>query len=327
MGMAMVMLNRRALLAGVSASLLPLQAKAAWPERAITLLHGFAPGGGTDTTARVIAEGLSKALGQTMVVETKPGAGTTLAGAQIARAAPDGYTISLITATYAASSAFYKSLPYRPVDDLKGICQVSESPYMFSNNAESPYKSLAELIAAAQKAEPLTFTYGTPGVGSGPHLIVEQISQLAGVKFQHIPFRGGAQAVIEVLAKRVDFMVDPPISMMEQIKAGKFRALAVTTAERFPSFPDVPTVAEAGFPGYSAPAWYGLVGPLGLPDDVVARLHAATVALLREDGVKERLLSLGSQARSSSPTAITDLLASDVKRWGDVLEKARIERI
>jgi tripartite-type tricarboxylate transporter receptor subunit TctC len=315
------------MLAGLSASLLPFQAKAAWPDRPITLLHGFAPGGGTDTTARVIAEGLSRMLGQTVVVENKPGAGTTLAGAQIARAAPDGYTISLITATYAASSAFYKSLPYRPVDDLKGICQVSESPYMFSNNTDSPHHSLAALIAAAQKAEPLTFTYGTPGVGSGPHLIVEQIAQLTGVKFQHIPFRGGAQAVIEVLAGRVDFMVDPPISMMEQIKAGKFRALAVTTAQRFPSFPDVPTVAEAGFPDYSAPAWYGLVGPLGLPDDVVTRVHDATVTLLKDDAIKERLLSLGSQARASSPTEVTDLLAADVKRWGGVLDKAKIERI
>jgi tripartite-type tricarboxylate transporter receptor subunit TctC len=321
------MLNRRTLLAGLSASLLPFQAKAAWPERSITLLHGFAPGGGTDATSRVLAEGLSKILGQTVVVETKPGAGTTLAGAQLARSAPDGYTISLITATYGASSAFYKSLPYKPVDDLKGICQVSEAPYMFSCNADAPFKNLAELIASAKKQPDKPLTYGTPGVGSGPHLIVEQIGQLAGVKFQHIPFRGGAQAVVEVLAGRIDFMVDPPISMIEQIKACKFRALAVTTAERFPSFPDIPTVAEAGFPGYAAPGWYSLVGPIGLPDDVVAKLNAATVTLLKDESVKERLLSLGSQAKASQPKEVIDLLASDVKRWGEVLEKAKIERI
>jgi tripartite-type tricarboxylate transporter receptor subunit TctC len=322
------MLNRRALLAGISASLLPYQSRAAaWPDRAITLLHGFAPGGGTDTTSRVLAEGLSKSLGQTVVVETKPGAGTTLAGAQLARATPDGYTISLITATYAASSAFYKSLPYKPVDDLKGICMVSESPYMFSCNADAPFKTLADLIAVAKTKPALTYTYGTPGVGSGPHLIVEQISQLAGVKFQHVPFRGGSQAVVEVLANRVDFMVDPPISMIEQIKAGKFRALAVTTAERFPSFPDVPTVAEAGFPGYAAPGWYGLVGPIGLPDDIVARIHDATATLLKSKDIQARMLELGSQAKASSPKEVTDVLASDVRRWTDVLEEAKIERI
>ena len=261
------MLSRRALLAGLSVTLLPFEARAAWPERAITLLHGFAPGGGTDTTARIIAEGLSKVLGQTIIVETKPGAGTTLAGAQLARATPDGYTISMITATYAASSAFYKQLPYKPVGDLRGISLVSESPYMFCNSTESPIANLAQMIAAAKAGKSLS--YGTPGVGSGPHLIVEQISQLAGVKFVHIPFRGGSQAVIDVLAGRVDFMVDPPISMTEQIKAGKFRALAVTTAQRFPGFEDVPTVAEAGFPGFAAPGWYGLVGPVGMPDAVV----------------------------------------------------------
>lgn len=320
-------LNRRTVLAGLAATLLPIRAQAAWPDKTITLLHGFAPGGGTDATSRVLAEGLSKILGQTVVVETKPGAGTTLAGAQLARAAPDGYTISLITATYGASSAFYKSLSYKPVDDLKGICQVSEAPYMFSCNADAPFKTLAELIALARTQPDKPFTYGTPGVGSGPHLIVEQVAQLAGVKFQHIPFRGGAQAVVEVLAGRVDFMVDPPISMIEQIKAGKFRALAVTTAQRFASFSDIPTVAEAGFANYAAPGWYALVGPAGLPDDIVARLHDATTTLLKDETVKERLLALGSQAKASQPKEVIDLLASDVKRWGEVLDKAKIERI
>jgi tripartite-type tricarboxylate transporter receptor subunit TctC len=319
------MLSRRAVLAGLSASLLPFEAQAAWPERAITLLHGFAPGGGTDTTARIIAEGLAKVLGQTVIVEDKPGAGTTLAGAQLARATPDGYTISMITATYAASSAFYKSLPYKPVGDLRGISLVSESPYMFCNSTESPIANLAQMIAAAKGGK--SISYGTPGVGSGPHLIVEQISQIAGVNFVHIPFRGGSQAVIDVLAGRVDFMVDPPISMTEQIKAGKFRALAVTTAQRFPGFEDVPTVAESGFPGFAAPGWYGLVGPVGMPDAIVQRLHDATVTVLAQDGVKERLLSLGSLGKSSSPTAITELLAADIKRWNDVLQKGNIERI
>ena len=263
---------------------------------------------------------------QTVLVESKPGAGTTLAAAQAARAAPDGYTILLATAGFAASAALYKKLSYRPVEDFAGVSLLTEAPYLIATNAEHPAQTLQQMLDLA-KAKSGQVTYGTPGVGSGPHLMVELIGQMTGVKFTHVPFRGGAQAVVEVLARRIDFMVDPPLSMIEHVRSGKFRALAVTTAKRSPSFPDSPTVAEAAVPGFEAAAWFGLIGPRGMPDDIVQRLNAACASVLADSAVREKIKGLGAEARHSSPKEITDLIATDIKRWSDVVEKANIERI
>jgi tripartite-type tricarboxylate transporter receptor subunit TctC len=290
------------------------------------MVHGFAPGGGADATARIAADGLGKLLGQTVLVESKPGAGTTLAAAQAARAAPDGYTILLATAGFAASAALYKKLSYRPVEDFAGVSLLTEAPYLIATNAEHPAQTLQQMLDLA-KAKSGQVTYGTPGVGSGPHLMVELIGQMTGVKFTHVPFRGGAQAVVEVLARRIDFMVDPPLSMIEHVRSGKFRALAVTTAKRSPSFPDTPTVAEAAVPAFEAAAWFGLIGPRGMPDDIVQRLNAACASVLADSAVREKIKGLGAEARHSSPKEITNLIATDIKRWSDVVEKANIERI
>jgi tripartite-type tricarboxylate transporter receptor subunit TctC len=321
------MIDRRSLLVGVAASaFIPRQSHAAWPERPITMLHGFAPGGGADATARVAADGLSKALRQPVLVESKPGAGTTLAAAQLVRAAPDGYTIALVTGTYASSAALYKKLPYRPAEDISAISLLTESPCVVATHEEHPAQTLVQMIEAAKKQSG-GVTYGTPGVGSVPHLIVEMLAQLAGVRFTHVPFRGGAQAVVEVLARRIDFMVDPPLSMIEHIRSGKFRALAVTTAERFPSFPAVPTVAEQGFPGFAAPTWFALAAPVATPAPVLERLTATTADVLADTAVRERLRVLGAEAKSSSPQALIQLIAADIKRWSEVIDRAGIERI
>lgn len=321
------MFSRRSLIAGMSATVvLPKTVWAAWPERPISMVHGFAPGGGADATARIAADGLGKLLGQNVLVESKPGAGTTLAAAQAARAAPDGYTILLATAGFSASAALYKKLSYRPVEDFAGVSLLTEAPYLIATNAEHPAQTLQQMLDLA-KAKSGQVTYGTPGVGTGPHLIVELIGQMTGVKFTHVPFRGGAQAVVEVLARRIDFMVDPPLSMIEHVRSGKFRALAVTTAKRFPSFPDTPTVAEAAVPGFEASAWFGLIGPRGMPDDIVQRLNAACANVLADSGVREKIKGLGAEVRHSSPKEITDLIATDIKRWSEVVEKANIERI
>ncbi|HKS62538.1 MAG TPA: tripartite tricarboxylate transporter substrate-binding protein [Xanthobacteraceae bacterium] len=321
------MIDRRALLAGVAASaFIPRQSFAAWPERPITMLHGFAPGGGADATARVAADGLSKVLSQPVLVESKPGAGTTLAAGQLVRAAPDGYTIALVTSTYASSAALYKKLPYRPVEDISPIGQLTESPYVIATHEDHPAQTLEKMIEAAKKQSG-NLTYGTPGVGSGPHLITELLAQRAGIKLTHVPFRGGAQAVVEVLARRIDFMVDPPLSMIEHIRSGKFRALAVSTAERFPSFPAVPTVAEQGFPGFAAPAWFALAAPAATPAPVLERLSATTADVLADTAVRERLRVLGAEAKTSSPQALMQLIVADIKRWSEVIDRAGIERI
>lgn len=317
------MISRRGLIAGLSASgVFPWAAHAAWPERPITMLHGFAPGGGADANARIAADGLSRVLGQSVIVESKPGAGTTLASAQLVRAVPDGYTIALIATSYSASAAFYKKLPYHPTADIKAIGLLSEAPYVLATYAEHPAQSLQQLLDMARKQG--TISYGTPGVGSGNHLVTELLAQRAGVKLVHVPFRGGAQAVVEVLGRRIDFMLDPPLSMIEHLKSGKFRGLAITTSRRFSGLPEMPTVAESGFPDFDVGAWFALVAPAGVPDAVVQRLNAATREVLAETSVRERLLTLGAQAKSSSPA---ERIASDIKKWSDVIEKGGIERI
>lgn len=321
------MISRRGIIAGLSASgAFPYIAQAAWPERPITMLHGLAPGGGADANARIAADGLGKLLGQPVIVESKPGAGTTLASAQLVRAAPDGHTIALLAPSYPASAAVYKNLPYRPIEDISPISLISEAPYVFVTHAEHPAQSLQQLLDMARKQSG-SITYGTPGVGSGPHLTTELLGYRAGVKFTHVPFRGGAQAVIEVLARRIDFMTDPPLSMIEHLKSGKFRALAASTATRFAGLPDTPTVAESGLPDFDVGVWFGLVAPSRTPDAVIARLNSATRELLAQPAVRERFAALGGVAKSSSPKEFANLIATDIKRWTEVVDKAGIERI
>src|SRR5262245_6876994 len=255
-GSTAMMITRRGVVAGLSASgAFASVARAAWPDRPITMYHGLAPGGGADANARIAADGLAKLLGQSIIVESKPGAGTTLASAQLARSAPDGYTIALVAPSYAASAALYRKLPYRPIEDISPISLLSEAPYVLVTHAEHPAQSLQQMLEMARKQSG-SITYGSPGLGSGPHLTTELLANRAGVKLTHVPFRGGAQAVVEVLSRRIDFMTDPPLSMIEHIKSGKFRALAVTTATRFAGLPDTPTVTESGLPDFNVGAWF-----------------------------------------------------------------------
>ncbi len=321
------MISRRGVIAGLPASgAFPYIAQAAWPERPITMLHGFAPGGGADANARIAAEGLTRILGQSVLVESKPGAGTTLASAQLVRAAPDGHTIALLATSYAASAALYKKLPYRPLEDISPISLLSEAPYVIVAHAEHPARSLTQMLETARKQSG-SITYGTPGVGSGGHLATELLAQRAGVKFTHVPFRGGAQAVVEVLAQRIDFMMDPPLSMIEHLKSGKFRALAVTTATRFPGLPDTPTVQESGIQGFVIGAWFALAAPAATPDAIVQRINAATREILADQTARERLLALGSVPKTSSQKELADLIAADIRRWTEVVDKGGIERI
>ena len=300
--------------------------QADWPQRYVTLTHGFVPGGGVDTTARILADGLSKRLGQQVVVESKPGAGTTLAAAQLARAAADGHTISLFSSTYGTAAAMYKSLPFRPVDDFTMISMVTEFPYVIATYSEHPVRSIPDLISAARAAR-TPLLYGTSGLGSVSHLLMELLAQAAKVPFQHVPYRGGAQALTELLGKRIDLMLDPPTILLEQVKSGNVRILAVTTDARSPGLPDIPTVAEAGFPGFDVAGWVGLVGPAGISNSVVARLNSEVSAVLNEPAVAERIRAIGNDPRPSTPDKLKSRLASDIAKWTSVIAAANIERI
>ena len=324
----MTKFTRRSMLAGLSAAavLRPDGAFAAWPERAITLVHGLAPGGGVDVTARLIAEGLSRRLGQQIVVEPKPGATATLAAAYVARATPDGYTLFFVAGSHSVTAAMYKTLPYRPVDDFTIVGQATDVPFMLVTYAGHPIRSIPDLIRIA-KASPNPLLCGIPGVGSSHHLLIEHFSRLAGVKIQPVPFRGGNLALNELLGKRLDFLIDPPIALLGQIRSGTLQAIGVTGDTRFASLPEVATIAEAGFPGFSVTSWMGIIGPANIPAPVVTRLNKEIVELVAEPATAERIRALGSEPKTGTPAQFKERIVGDLARWTKVVADAGIERI
>jgi tripartite-type tricarboxylate transporter receptor subunit TctC len=321
-------LTRRSMLAGLSAlaAMRPDRAFAAWPERNISLIHGLTAGGGVDVSARLIAEGLSRKLGQQVVVEPKPGAAGTIAAQQMARANPDGYLLGWIPSGHAVTAATYKSLPYDPVGDFTIIAQAIEFPFVIVTHPEHPIRTVADLInVAKQRSEPVLG--GVPGAGTPQHLLIEYFSRLAGIKIQVVPFRGGNQALTELLGKRLDFLIDPPIALIGQIKSGALHAIGVTGSSRYAPLPQTGTIAEAGFPGFSVTSWMGLVGPAKLPQPIAARLNAEVNALIAEPAMMERIRAMGSEPKGGSPDDFKNRIAADVARWTKVIADAGIERI
>ena len=324
----MAALTRRTMLGGLSAAavLRPERAFAAWPERNISLIHGLTAGGGVDVSARVIAEGLSRKLGQQIVVEPKPGAAGTLAAAQMARATPDGYALGWIPSGHAVTAATYKSLPYNSIDDFTVIGQAIEFPFMMVTYPDHTIRTIPDLIKVAKtRAEPLLG--GVPGAGTPQHLMLEYFSRLAGIKITVVPFRGGNQALTEVLGKRLDFLVDPPVALIGQIKSGALHAIGTTGGTRYAPLPEVGTIADAGFPGFSVTSWMGLIGPAKLPAPIAARLNSEINALITEPTMIERIHALGSEPKGGTPDDFKALIARDIARWTKVIADAGIERI
>ena len=324
----MTAFTRRTVLAGLSAAaaLTASRAFAAWPERNITMIHGLTAGGGVDVSARLVAEGLSKRLGQQVVVEPRPGAAGTLAMAQVARAAPDGYTLGYIPSGHAVSAATYKSLPYHAIDDFTIVGQAIEFPFVIVTHPEHAIGTIPDLIKAArERSTPLLG--GVPGAGTPQHLLIEYFARLAGIKLQAVPFRGGNQALTELLGKRLDFLIDPPIALLGQINSGALRPIGVTGATRFPSLPNVGTVAEAGFPGFSITSWMGIIAPAKLPPEIATRLNTEIAGLVKEPMVVERIRKMGSEPKSGPPEEFKSRIAADVARWTKVIADAGIERI
>ncbi len=324
----MAALTRRTMLGGLSALAVvrPDRAFAAWPERNISLIHGLTAGGGVDVSARVIAEGLSKKLGQQIVVEPKPGAAGTLAAAQMARANPDGYQLGWIPSGHAVTAATYKQLPFHPIDDFTIIGQAIEFPFLIVTYPDHTIRNIADVIKTA-KSRSESLLAGVPGAGTPQHLLMEYFMRLAGIKIQVVPFRGGNQALTELLGKRLDFLLDPPIALIGQIKSGGLHAIGVTGDKRYTPLPEVGTIAEAGFPGFSVTSWMGLVGPAKLPPDIAARLNRELNALIAEPAAAEKIRALGSDPKGGTPDDFKALIAKDIARWTKVIADAGIERI
>ena len=323
----MTKFTRRTVLAGLAAVLTtPGRSDTGWPNRPITLVHGFAPGGPTDTVARIVAEELSKRLGQQVVVDGRPGASGTTAAGQVARAAPDGYTLIAIPGGHATAEVLYRRLPYRTVNDFSMISMTSEYPFAFVTYSDHTIRTMADLIGTARSRK-TPLLYGSPGIGSVHHLSVELLASMANIRLQHIPYRGSAQTVTDLIGKRIDFMIDAPTLILEFVRNGRLRALGVTGASRFFSLPNVPTISETALPGYVITSWQGLAGPVGMPASIVDRLNGEMAEILAEPVVIERLRNLGNDPKFSSPGEFRARVVADIEKWTGVVAAANIERI
>jgi tripartite-type tricarboxylate transporter receptor subunit TctC len=296
-----------------------------YPSHPIRFLQGFAPGGTADTITRILSAEMEKTLGQPIINEARTGAGGNLASDVAAKARPDGYTLALLTTGHVISPAIYKSLSFDPIHDFEFISTVTEFPFFIVTNAQSPYKTLQDLIAAA-RAKPGSVTVGTAGIGTGQHMCSELFATTIGTKFIHVPFRGGQAAVMALLGNNIDFMVDGGTTVFSGIEAGTLRALAVSGPQRWPSLPDVPTVQESGFPGFEVLAWAGVATTKGVPKPIVERLNAAIRSAVASPTVSDRLRSLGGIPHSSTPEQMTAKVTDQITLWKAVAEKAGLER-
>lgn len=310
------MIRAFTLVAALAASTLAVDALAqGYPSRPVRIVVGFAPGGAADTVARALADGLGRSLGQPIVVENKPGAGSSIAADAVAKSAPDGYTVLIASpASISVNPAINPKLNYKPAD-LAPITQVSASPLVIVVNPGTGITSVKELIAAATKA-PGALNYATSGVGSAPHFGAVYFSQITGVKMVHVPFKGGSPAVVSVVSGDTQLTFATPPSVLGMVKGGRLRALAVSKRERSSLMPDIPGMAEAGVPDFAIAFWYGLFVPVGTPPEVVKKLFDATVAAAQRPEYKAALGREGTEvALSRSPQDFAAFLAEDAKFW------------
>ena len=318
------MFKRRTLLALLPALATPCVARAQWqPDRPIRLVAPFAAGGASDLIARMVAEELSPLLGQTLLVDNRTGAGGSVGTEAVVRARPDGLTLLMGSqATHATNPALQK-LSFDPIADLAGIGPVAGVPAVMVVPADLPARTLAEFIAMA-KARPGAVTYGSAGIGASTHLAGALLAQLAGIELQHVPYRGTALAMQDLIAGRINMMMDTLPTALPHIQGGRIRALAVSTTARNPTLPDVPTVAEAGVPGYEALNWYGLYAPAATPEAAVARLNAVLAALVARPAFQARLAAQGMLPMVGDRAAFTAYATADRQRWTDLVRSANI---
>jgi tripartite-type tricarboxylate transporter receptor subunit TctC len=311
---------QRASLAIALTSFVSAAAALDYPAKPIKLIVPFPPGGGTDISARTLTSKLSEGAKWTFVIENKPGAGGNLGVEQATKSPADGYTLVIgQTSNLAINPALYAKLPYDPLKDLSPIALIVSAPVVLVVAASSPHKSLAGLIAAANSR---TVTYASPGNGTVSHLAGELLQRAAGVKLIHVPYKGAAQALTDTLGGQVDSFMSSVPSALGQVRSGRLRALAVTSAKRSSELSDTPTVAESGFPGFEANTWYGLLAPAGTPAPIVVRLNAEVNRALAAKDVRERLAREGGDVLGGSPAQFAAFLAAEHAKWGRVVRES-----
>ena len=314
---------RVALLSFVLGSTATAALAQAYPNKPIKLIVPFAPGGFTDVVARILGQKLSVSLGQPFVIENKAGAGSTIGTDFVAKAAPDGYTLVMVSTTHVISPSIYPKLPYDPIKSFTPVGKLVDSAYVLLVNPKVPANNVAEFIALA-KASPDKIHYASSGNGSAQHLMGGMFAAMTGVKMKHVPYKGSGGAANDLVAGVVESSFAGVPNAMAQVPAGRLKALAVTTSKRIPQLPDVPTMQEAGVPGYNASIWLGLLAPAGTPRDVVMKLNAEIAKVLSAADTKKELYAAGVEADISSPEALNTLMVQELDRWGKVIKDAGI---
>lgn len=315
----------RTTLAAVAASLFSAAALAqAWPAKAIRVVVPFPPGGGTDIIAREVTQKVSSSTGWTFVIDNKPGAGGNLGVDAVAKSPADGYTIVLgQTSNLAINPTLYAKLPYNPVKDLTAIGLMATAPLVIVVPVASPLKTLADVVAAA-KAKPGELNFASPGNGTVAHLTGEQFQKTAGISIQHVPYKGANQALTDVISGQVQLYVSSVPSVLQQIRSGKLRPVAVTSAKRVDDLPQTPTVGESGYKGFDAVTWFGFLAPAGTPKEIVARLNAEFNKALQQPDLRKRLGEEGADPMGGTPEQFAELIREDMARWGKTVKESGV---
>ena len=296
-----------------------------YPSRVVKLVVGFPPGGGADLASRIVANGLSQIWKEQVVVENRPGAGARIALDAVARAAPDGYTMLLAPGSPLVQRLLFSHLTFDPAADFAPVSLIGTYPDIIVVPNSSPFQTLQQFIAYA-KANPGKLSWASPGVGTVPHLAGELFKHMAGIEMTHVPYRGVTEGLMsDFIAGRLDLMFNTTGSLLQPVRSKQVRGLAVTTAQRFPDEPELPTVAESGLPGYDVSSWYGLYLPAKTPPQIVKKINADMVAMLSEPAIKEKFKPLGVLAQSSAPAQLNAKNEADAALWGPIIKEAHIK--
>jgi tripartite-type tricarboxylate transporter receptor subunit TctC len=298
---------------------------ARFPDRPVKVVIGFSAGGGTDVVARILAQKMTESMGQTVVVENRPGASGMIAGEAVAKSAADGYTLMMGSqTTFAVAPTLYKKVSLDPARDFAGIAMSAISPLVLVVHPSVPAQSVKDVIAMA-KAKPGTINFGSGGLGTTPHMTGELFSSIAGIKMAHVAYRGEAPAINDLIGGQIPLMFANLSAVVGNVRAGQLRALAVTSAQRAAAAPEIPTVAEAGLPGFAAATWFALVAPAGTPLDIRSRLNVEVKRALALPDVKQRFADLGMTAEDSTPEGLDAYIRSEIAKWTKVIKDADIK--
>ncbi|MCC7216628.1 MAG: tripartite tricarboxylate transporter substrate binding protein [Burkholderiales bacterium] len=292
-----------------------------YPNKPVRMIVPFAPGGATDIIARTVAQKLSDRLGQPVVIENKPGAGTTIGNAEVAKARPDGYTLLFAPTPFVISQVVYPTLPYDPKKDFAPVSLLATSPFILVTNTAVPAKTIAELVALA-KAKPGTLTFCSAGNGTVPHLSGELFKLRAGVDIVHVPYKGGGPAIVDLVGGQVNMMFATPIEVSQHVQAGRLNVLGTTARKRLAAFPNVPTLDESGYPGFEVASFFGVLAPAGTPPEVVNRLAGDLAAVMDSPEVREKFAAQSAEGNVQGPDAFAKFLDAEREKWADIVKRS-----